>query len=205
MAAGVFFLFYAAVAQTGPAELMAGDKYMHYQHSLAQSFSPESRTGWQHIATLIKRYDKAGGKTKLADELMNQVYITAQLSPVFSVKGGLFYTNIGGFKPSAGIQVFIHKKNWRLLLSPRADIAKKASYELFTMAEFTPVVAAEIKLYIRLQAMSNAGVHHNRSYQLLRLGIERKGFQYGAGITTDEYGTNGIIHVNTGVFIRKLF
>jgi hypothetical protein len=192
-------------AQLGPIELMVGDKYVHYQHSHSQALKPGSRFGWQHIATLIKRYNVNTEKGGMPDELMNQGYLTFRLHSLLTLKGGLFYTNVGGYQPTIGIQFFWNNKDWAVIAAPRIDIIKNGAYELFTMAEFSPSIGRGIKLYTRVQAMinfSNAG--HNRSYQLFRAGVELNGFQLGGGVTLDEYGTSGRVHYNSGVFVRRL-
>lgn len=200
-----FFISRNLSAQLGPAELMIGNKYIHYQHSLGQSFNQKSIFGWQHIATLIKRYNTNIEKKGFPDELMNQAYITASFNASFSLKGGLFYTNTGGFQPSVGFQFFKHNKDWTVILSPRADIGKTASYELFALTEFTPSVSDKVRLYFRIQAMSNVGSKfHNRSYQQFRMGLNVREFQIGGGITFDEYGTSDLVHYNAGLFIRKM-
>lgn len=194
-----------AKAQLGPIDLMAGDKYVHYQHSLGQPLKPDSRFGWQHIATLIKHYNANAEKGGMPDELMNQVYLTYRFHSLLSLKGGLFYTNVGGYQPTIGIQFFWHNKDWVVIAAPRVDVIKNGAYELFTMAEFSPSIGRGIKLYTRLQAMSNvSNAGHNRSYQLFRAGVELKGFQLGGGITLDEYGTSGKVHYNSGVFLRRM-
>ncbi|HZF65339.1 MAG TPA: hypothetical protein VEZ55_12665 [Chitinophagaceae bacterium] len=192
-------------AQVGPTEFMAGDKYLHYQHSFGQQLKPASRFGWQHIATLIKRYNTDTEKKGMPDELMNQAYITARINNLLSLKGGVFYTNVGGYQPTLGLQLFMHKKDWIIVVAPRTDIVKNGSYEVFAMVEFSPSSSKSTRLYTRLQAMSNANKeYHNRSYQMIRVGLDVKGFRIGGGLTLDEYGTSDKIHYNTGVFIRRM-
>lgn len=202
------FLFIAlaqhAAAQKGSAELMAGHQHLHYQHSLTQQFSPQSKLGWQHIATLIKRYQPEKGKAGHADELMNQAYLAYTFTKWLAVKGGLFYTNVGGYKPSLAVQfTFVHK-NGAVLLVPRVDMAKEKAYELFFVSEYFVPAFAKTRLVARIQAMSNfSSTQHNRSYQLIRLGIDINDLQFGGGLTLDEYGTNRTVHYNTGFFVRK--
>jgi hypothetical protein len=194
-----------AQSQLGPIELMAGDKYLHYQHSLSQPLKAESRFGWQHIATLIKRYEPNEGKNAMPDELMNQAYVTFRIHSLLTMKSGLFYTNAGGYTPTAGLQFFLHKKDWVVILAPRVDLNRDPTYELFTMVEFNPSIRLGVKLYARLQAMSNFGRQsHNRSYQLLRVGVDLAGFQFGGGVSLDEYGTSRKVHHNTGFFVRRM-
>jgi hypothetical protein len=203
----LLFVFVSAKmsAQIGPAELMVGHRYIHYQHSLSNSIKTNSKIGWQHIATLIKRYNTNTEKNGLPDELMNQVYLTARINSFMAIKGGLFYTNVGGFKPSIGLQFMVRKKSWMAIASPRVDIARNAAYEMFAVAEYTPSLSANTRLYARLQAMSSINARqHNRSYQQIRIGAECNGFQFGGGLTLDEYGTNRTVYYNKGIFIRKV-
>ncbi len=200
-----FNILQNAKAQVGPIELMAGDKYLHYQHSLGQSLKPESKFGWQHIATFIKRYKVNADKGGMSDELMNQGYMTYRLNSLITLKGGLFYTNVGGYQPTLGVQFFWYNKDWVVIAAPRIDIIKNGTYEMFSMVEFSSSIGRSMKLYTRLQAMSNVGnAGHNRSYQLLRVGVELKGFQVGGGITLDEYGSSGKVYYNSGIFVRKM-
>lgn len=207
----LFFLINAVIvfknakAQLGPLELMAGGKYVHYQHSIGQPLKPDARFGWQHIATFIKRYNVNAERGGMPDELMNQAYVTFSLHRLLTLKSGLFYTNAGGYQPTAGLQFLWHNKDWTVIAAPRIDIVKNGAYELFAMAEFSPSIGKKLKLYARVQAMSNASKKsHNRSYQLLRVGLEVKGFQIGGGLTLDEYGTSGKVHRNSGVFVRRM-
>ncbi|HEV7330189.1 MAG TPA: hypothetical protein VGN63_04045 [Flavisolibacter sp.] len=193
-------------AQLGPLELMAGDKYLHYQHSLEQPVKPDSPWGWQHIVTLIKSFRTKTEKGTIPDELMNQGYLTFRLHPLLSLKGGLFYTNATGYRPSFSVQTTLHRKNWLVVFAPRVDIEKMGAYELMALVEYMPTIAGNTKLYSRIQAMSNIDREkHNRSYQQFRIGLEKKGYQFGAGLTLDEYGTGGAVHFNSGIFIRRMF
>lgn len=207
----LFFVFISVFilqntwAQLGSIEVMGGNRYFQYQHSLSQYMKAESRFGWQHIATLVKRYNANTETVKMPDELMNQAYLTFRLHPYLLLKGGLFYTNAGGYQPALGMQFTIRKKDWAVVMAPRIDINKNGSYELFTLVEFSPSITSKTKLYTRLQAMSNfSSANHNRSYQQARIGVETRSFQLGGGITFDQYGTTGKQHCNSGIFIRRL-
>lgn len=191
-------------AQKGNAELMAGNHYLHYQHSISQSMTAESRFGWQHIATLIKRYETVKGKPGYTDELMNQAYITYAVSKTISLKTGLFYTNTGGYKPSVGMQAFFPHKHGTVLLSPRINVADPIAYELFVVSEYLAPASGALRFVVRVQAMSNASSKgHNRSYQLIRLGVDINNLQLGGGLTLDEFGSSNKVHGNAGIFIRK--
>lgn len=189
-------------AQSGSAEFLAGHSYLHYQHSIHKSIRPGSVMGWQHIATLIKHYETDPEKGGLPDEVMNQFYLSVRVARGISLKGGLFYTNATGFKPSVSAQFTFSKKDWMMVLAPRMDIKKNPSYELFVVSGYSPDISRTWKLYFRIQAMSSVGKFHNRSYQLIRAGFSHKRMQFGAGFNSDFYGRSGIMHTNAGLFVQ---
>lgn len=196
----------ASTAQSGNADIMTGHEYLHYQHSLSYHFTKGSGLGWQHIAALVKRYERDEKNPLFKDELMNQVYLTARLSNSFTLKGGLFYTNAGGYKPSVSIQYMARKENWLVIISSRADLVKNGAFEMFLASEFKPAISEKLRLYSRFQAMTSITTRqHNRSYQFFRLGVETKALQFGIGLTVDEYGKNKTVQYNSGIFIRKNF
>ena len=200
-------LFTAALhtwAQKGSAELMSGHRYLHYLHTLGQPVAAQSKFGWQHIATLIKRYQPVKEKQGGADELMNQAYLTYGFTRWLSIKGGLFYNNAGGYKPSVAVQFLLAHKNGTVVFSPRADVSSKQAYEMFVFSEYFIPASGTTRFMVRVQAMSNASTaHHNRSYQFIRLGVDINNLQFGGGLTLDEYGTSNTVLYNAGVFIRK--
>ncbi|HYH14192.1 MAG TPA: hypothetical protein VD794_03165 [Flavisolibacter sp.] len=203
---GILCIPIISKAQAGAAEFMVGDKYLHYQHSVAMPFNQTSRFGWQHIATLIKHHKFGNAKADLKDELMNQAYLTANLSKAFQLKGGVFYNDVGGYRLSTGIQFAAIKPNWMFVINPRLDLDKVTAYEVFMVSEFTPPINDRLRFYSRIQLMSNINRNqHLRSYQLIRVGISKDKFQMGAGVTLDEYGKDGRVHYNTGFFVRKEF
>ncbi len=204
----VALLFYMnmhhAKAQTASAEIMAGQTYIHYQHNIVQPITPG--LSWQHIATLIKRYKTDEGKTGSRDELMNQAYVVYKLTGIIALKGGLFYTNAGGFKPSIAIQLAHRYRDNLIMLVPRIDLHRNPSNELFFLSDNYFTLSSKTKLFVKVQAMSNFGKkNHNRSYQLVRIGMERKKIQFGPGLTLDEFGTNKKVFYNAGIFIRKVW
>lgn len=200
------FLFIGIVhAQNIPVELMAGNEYLNYQHSIHRKTSVGSRFGWTHITNMVKRYQTQTNKGGRPNEMMNQGYLTAMIHPKITIMGGFFYTPVTDVKISLVTQ-FTHKtKNWFMIVSPRFDAGKKNSYELFGLLEYQPSLTNKTKLYSRFQFMTNHGNEgHNRGYQQLRIGLDKKAVQFGIGIIIDQYGPTTEITTNSGVFIRKL-
>lgn len=203
-ALGLLLGFGKLIAQAGNAETMIGNKYLQYQHVVEQSFKSGSRFRWQHIASFIRRHNPSTESNGLSNELMNQAYLVYRLYGGLSAKGGLFYSNATDYAPSLSIQLLVRKKDWTVVVSPRADVKKNMAYEMYFLSEYSPELSATVRFYSRIQAMTNLSARqHNRSYQQVRIGIDVHGFQLGIGLTLDEYGTKASIYRNMGFFIRK--
>lgn len=200
------FLLLTAKAQQFTVEGLVGDKYLFYQHLFSKKVEPSSRWGVMHIANVINRYEHDTKKGGMPNELMNQAYIAMQLSKKFSLLTGMFYNNVNGIRASAGVQFAHSFKQGLFIMVPRMDVQMNGSFELMGMLEYRPEISGMIKLYSRIQVMSNYGpYHHNRSYQRLRLGLDIKDIQLGVAVNLDEYGYSANMKANTGVFIRKVF
>ncbi len=196
------------VLQLAKAQLivegLAGNDHLFYQHLLAKKFSSKSVLGVMHIANVSSRYDADVKKAGRPNEIMNQAYITTKLNKSFTLLAGMFYSNASGIRASAAIQYALPFKNGLWVMVPRVDIEHRGSVEMMSMFEYQPMIAKTIKLYTRLQLMSNYGPYqHNRSYQRLRLGVTIKGTQVGVGVNLDEYGKQSKPNLNAGLFIRK--
>lgn len=191
-------------AHAQPAEIMAGNKYILYQHAISKQIAPDSKWGVMHIASSIIRYKSKSEKTASPGEFMNQGYIKYKVLKGVSVIGGMFYSTAVNFKPSVGVQYTYLNKCLFITFQPRVDVAKNVNYELFGIVEHRKRLNHSIAAYSRLQFMSNHGaVYHNRSYQQLRIGIEYKLVQAGIGVQFDEYGRNVTRYSNIGFFVKK--
>lgn len=191
--------FGSSYAQTAPipVEVLGGYRGIFYQHTIVRPIG--GRFGWMHIANVLRLYDTKA----YTNELMNQGYVTYGLSRSFTLLAGAHYTNVTDLRGSVGIQFAQQRGDWFYLLMPRADVMLNGSWELFTLVEYRPVLRGQTKLYTRLQTMTNAGPYaHNRGYQYVRAGVDRKGVQFGIGLNLDEYGPSATIQPNAGLFLR---
>lgn len=199
-------IFRSAAAQTFTAEAMAGNDYFFYQHLVVKKFSAQSRFGLMHIANVITRYQPDPAKGGKPHEMMNQAYLTTGISKSLTLLTGIFYNNVTGTRAAIGLQYARPFNNGLFVAVPRADLEHHGSVELMSMLEYRPALAKNLKLYTRLQVMSNyGGYHHNRSYQRIRLGISLRQLQVGLAMNLDEYGAAPETRVNAGFFIRKEF
>lgn len=193
-------------AQGFTAELMPGNHYLFYQHVMNQKLKENGKASIIHIANISNWYEQNPTKGGMRNELMNQAYIGLQAGGNITIMGGLFYANVTGMRPAVAVQ-FVHTfKDGLLVLVPRADVINNGSVEVMGMFEFQPSLTKKLKLYSRVQLMSNIGpYHHNRSYQRVRLGVDIKKMQAGFAVNVNEYGYPVIMKLNTGLFLRKAF
>lgn len=202
----LLLLSVAAYAQTGNVELMPGNRYFHQMHSVEFPLNASRKFSWQQLGTIIKYYDKGSGKNLPKDELMNQSYLVYHLSEKLAVKSGLFYTNVGGYHTSIALQIKWKLKQGILLLSPRANLSRVQAYELFSLSEYKLGADKKMPVVMRYQGMSSVGLKgHNRSYQAFRLGMQVKKYQVGAGITFDEFGKEGRVYANYGLYFKRVW
>jgi hypothetical protein len=118
----------------------------------------------------------------------------------------LFYTNVGGYHTSVALQFKWKLKQGILLFSPRANLSRVQAYELFSLVEYKLGADKKMPVVVRYQGMSSVGLKgHNRSYQAFRLGMQVKKYQLGAGITLDEFGKEGRVYSNYGLFFRRVW
>jgi hypothetical protein len=193
-------------AQKFTAEIMPGDRYFFYQHLLSCKWKENGKSGVVHIANISNWYQHNPAKGGMNNELMNQVYASHRLTSAFTIMAGLFYSNATGIKPALAFQFAKRFNDCFVVVVPRADVANNGSFELMGMLEYEPQLSPLVKLYSRVQIMSNAGpFNHNRSYQRVRLGVHIKKFQTGVAVNIDEYGNSAKTKINTGIFLRKPF
>lgn len=197
--------YQTAESQTIPVEVMPGHQYLNYQHLVHRKMSEQSRFGWTHITNMVRRYQTNQLKGGRANEIMNQVYVTMGLNKRFTIMSGFFYTPATNMKVSFATQFMHQRKDIFLILTPRFDVGENYSYEFFGLLEYSPILSKTIRWYSRFQFMTNHGSQgHNRSYQQIRLGLNKQSTQFGIGLTIDQYGPKTEITNNIGLFIRRL-
>lgn len=122
--------------------------------------------------------------------------------------GGSVVGKIGnnGAGVDAGVHIFKNKKNWMLFGLASVGLKSKLEYSWFSIFRFTPKIGANWKLYTSLELFSlfdkNGSVFN---VQRVRLGLDRKGYQFGLASNLSETVNPLVFDNNFGVFIRKSF
>jgi hypothetical protein len=195
--------FFASISlysfsQPIPVEVMAGNKYTSVDVTVAKSFTQNSRLGFFHINTLQADYINKQNNCFVVLDML-----TYEVVKNFRIVGGAFY-GMPGFNTTAGLQYNYVGKNVFLLFAPRVNITDVPSYDIITILQIERDLTEKTKFYTRLKLLNvfDAG-GHIKSYQWFRLGLERKGTQFGLAANFDEYGPHPKVQYNLGLFIRR--
>jgi len=98
-------------------------------------------------------------------------------------------------------------KKWTFFLYPSINLSNKLLYSWFSIIKFTPSINDKLKLYTSLEVFSFFNkIGHISSGQRVRVGLNRKGFQFGIAFNLRESGTDfSTFDDNIGAFLRKEF
>ena len=131
-----------------------------------------------------------------------QVNISYSLSKHISVFAGGF-TNPKDYGASIGLLARFLFKNGMFFISNRNSVLTNYSSEFLVLTEYRPKISTNLNLYSRLQVMSETNFKvAKRNFQMLRLGLGYKQYQFGLGATFDQFGSLPIKEENYGIFVR---
>lgn len=185
-------------AQPIPVELMAGSRFLSVDVTVSKKFSENSKWGFFHMNTL-----QVDNKTKLKNSFILQDLITYEFIRNLKIAGGAFY-GMPGFNPTAGFQYNYSGKKFLFLFAPRVNIIAEPSYDFMTILTWKVPLSEKVRLFTRLKLLNIFDANsHIKSYQWFRLGLDKKGYQYGLAADFDEPGAHPKVQYNFGFFIRK--
>jgi len=177
-------------------EAVIGHHNYRYQQNYNTKFL-KNNWGFSHVSSLLELYS-ADAKT----EIMTQSYITYNLYPAVKIGMGTYYASKPGFSPSVNLQFIKKGKNYSFIITPRIDLTWHPAWDVLAAVEFRPKLNANNNYYFRIQTLDNfTGTKHNRSYQYIKLGLERKRMLFGIAADFDAYGSHLNYAQNFGVFL----
>jgi len=197
----IFFLFSlwaCTCLQAQSLELMAGDKQVFADVQWLKPLDQQFR--WSVFSRTRATLDY--------DNRPN-VFTGAYLN--YTTKAGLGASLVGkignsGGGVDAGLHFFKNRKNWMLFGLASVGLKKAPEYSWFSIFRFTPPLFSDWKLYSSLELYSlfnNSG--HIYGVQRVRVGLDKKGWQFGLGGELSEAGNEFQTSSNTGLFFRKSF
>jgi hypothetical protein len=186
-------------AQKLPFEVLVGHKAINTQFIINKKFSDTSKFGVFGVINFNMPYDKQNLVYKYHIVQANIFYSLTKNVSVFA--GG--FTNPKDHGGSLGIRGMFAFKNGMFFISNRNSILTNYSSEFLVMTEFRPKLSEMLNLYTRLQIMTETNfTEFKRNFQMLRLGLGYKQFQFGLGATFDQFGNKPIKEENFGFFAR---
>ena len=194
----IFLTFGTAKAQPIPIELMLGHQYGVVDMAFSKKFSPTSRFGLFHMNTIQFGYNEEANNSFI---LQDQLFVETLKN--LRVTAGVAYSK-GGFDPTAGLQYLIIGKKLMFLCAPRVNIDSEPSYDIMNIIQYETPSNERTKLFARAKFLNVFDAAGNiKSFQWFRLGLEKKGIQFGLAFNLDENGPNPSVEYNLGAFIRK--
>lgn len=139
-------------------------------------------------------------------DLFSGAYLnyTTQAGVGVTLVGSISNLGAGG---DAGLHLFKANKKIMLYALASFGLSSELSYSWFSILRFTPGISQDWQLYSSLELFSNFGKEgHVASVQRVRLGLDKKAYQFGVGINFSGLGKNySNTDINPGLFIRKQF
>jgi len=195
----LFILFFGtAKAQPIPIELIIGHQYGVVDMSFSKKFSPTSRFGFFHMNTIQFDYNEDAKNSLIIQDLL-----FVETIKNLRVVAGAAYSK-GGFDPTVGLQYIFSSKKLMFLCAPRINIDSEPSYDFMNIIQYKIQLNKRTNLFARAKFLNVFNAESNiKSYQWFRLGLEKKGMQFGLAFNLDENGPNPSVESNIGVFVRK--
>lgn len=197
----VLFLVLMAAYELGAAqsfELMAGTERLFMDAQYLKFFDATKKVSLFSRARATAEYDEP------ITNLFTGAYLNYTTSSGF---GGtvLGRTATSGAGIDAGVHFFKAKKSFMVYALSSINLNDELLYSWFSILRFTPELQKDWKLYSSLELFSAFGeIGHLSSVQRIRLGVDRKGYQFGLAANLNESRFSDT-DVNTGIFLRKQF
>ena len=146
------------------------------------------------------RYDETGVQTTLYWNADNAI----------SIGPSLYYNSVTGFTERLSVLYAIRSTHFILNAIPTISHAEETGFingELFLQLQLTHPVKQDFNLLFSVQMFSHWEQFniHTRSFQQIRMGLDKRATQYGLAIDYDQFGEAPTTIAMMGVFIRKIF
>ncbi|MBD3903320.1 hypothetical protein NAL32_02610 [Chryseobacterium sp. Ch-15] len=184
-----------------PLEAFASNKGVLMQMVVTKHLVPQSKFGIFALTEYYGDYKNDQSKNKY----LAQTYLTYDILKGMSVVSGVAINQANGFRPTAGLQYVLKKKDFFVLLLPRVDLTETNNMEAFGIFEYQPKFNENWGLYTRFQGLYNHNTSanlHEISYARLRAGLSYKNYQFGLGANFASYGPAKHKENSFGIFVR---
>ena len=179
-------------------EVMPGTKRVFIDAQYLKFVDSKKRVSLFSRARATAEYDEQ------ATNLFSGAYLNYTTTSGF---GGTILGRISSSSSGidAGIHYFKATKSLMLYALASINLNDQLLYSWFSILRFTPVLNGQTKLYSSLELFSAfSKIGHLSSVQRIRVGIDKKGYQFGLAINLNESRFSDT-DVNPGLFLRKQF
>lgn len=202
----IFSFFHSVVAQQGdiPVEVLAGHRAVTHQMYMTKYLSTSSKFGYFGYL----RYEAPYSKRENSD-FTGQSLFFYDVAKGVSLGGGGYVTN-EGFIPQIAIAYTRNVGDLSFAAFGSFEPVRSPNSELFLLMTYMPPLNKQgsLKLFAQFIGSYNFNYKNNLRYnfatQYLRLGLSRKGWQFGLAADLTQVNNIGSLPSNTGIFLRRL-
>lgn len=207
-----FSLLYAQ--QEGPAskslpqnppitmESLVGNRGVMYQLIVSKKFQSIPKLGFFSVTN-----GTGSWKKEVVPDIMSQAHLTYKLFKGLDISSGMQYSPVYGFRPVAGLIYSYASPELLLIMNPKVDLARDVASEAMALLEYKPKLNDNINFYSRVQGLYGfvpKSGSHNRSYLMLRAGLNYREFSFGIASNFDWFGPKKQYQENLGLFMNVL-
>ena len=181
-------------------EAMAGTERIFIDAQFLKFFDKDFKWSLFSRARATAEYDQN------ATNLFSGAYLNYTTKSGF---GGSLVGRIGttGSGMDIGPHYFKATKDFSVFILPTINLNDELAYSWFSIMRYTPAIKNDWKVYSSLELFSSfVDEGHVFSVQRIRLGIDKKGYQFGFAVNLTQLRTLiDTNDTNLGAFIRKAF
>ncbi|MFC3811122.1 hypothetical protein [Lacihabitans lacunae] len=194
----ILFIFWSSKVSAQSFETMLGTERIFIDAQYLKFFDEDRKISLFSRARATAEYDHQN------TNLFTGAYLN------YTTKKGVGGTVLGristiGSGVDVGIHYFKATKTVMIYALPSININDELLYSWFSIIRYTPTIKNDWKMYTSLELFSAfSEIGHLSSVQRIRLGIDKKGYQFGLAVNLNESRFSDT-DINPGVFLRKQF
>lgn len=174
------------------------------------SLRPITADGRFSVGTLafFQKYHQE--ESVLFDEAGVHATIYWNINKAISIGPGLYYNSIAGYAQRLSILYAIKSQHFILTAIPTIAHNEQTGLingELFLQMQWTLPIKNDWQVLLSAQILTNweKFSQHTRSFQQIRVGVDKNRTQFGLAVDFDQYGETPLTRTSPGLFVRKIF
>lgn len=203
----LMLIAHGSIAQITQLELASGGKKTDFTSFSLRPLTPAAKFSVGTLAFFQKYHQQ---EDSMFDESGVHSTIYWNITKSVSIGPGLYYNSVAGFSQRLSLLYAIKSQHLVLTAIPTVAHAEQTGLingEMFLQMQLTLPLKKDWSLLFSAQLLTNweEFSHHTRSFQQLRIGVDKNATQFGLAIDFDQYGDAPITRISPGVSVRKIF